>query len=415
MKKIIISVIAIVLVVAAYLGQVAYMGTLNQKLFELALQPNDFASVEDVKFEKGFFTSKANFRVYIKTEGADLLSFGLGQMPISVEVRFKNNVFAKDNMSVSIENPLYELLQGNFDGKMTMDKVFLNIKASVSLFGNVKFTSQFTDIDIEQNKLIIKLKNFIIQSQTDLSGKIYGAKVDLEELFVNVPQYYGADKIVLKNLHIDERLDKGVGYSEYMEQMFLAGKRDVSIEQMQIYDANLLDIKANSQSSSENGLGRANTKLTIKSASSALAQMKLDDISSTFEVRNLSLQALFDAQILDYSENTNFDELISTFFSSKPNIELKSLTFNANGRKVSSKGALRGLDKGYEATFSVESEAVPSDIIPPLQLLGINELFVEKEGKYFLDFVLQSDFETTKMSLNGADISGNNEAIINVD
>lgn len=413
MKKIIISVIAIVLVVVAYLGQVAYMGTLNQKVFELASQPNDFVSIEDMKFEKGFFTSKANFLMYIKTDGADLLSFGLGQMPIAVEVRFKNNVFAKDNVDISLENPLYELLKGNFEGKMTMDKVFLNTKASVSLFGNIKLITQFTDIDIEEKELIIKLKNFIIQSQVDLNSKIYDSKVDLEELFVNVPQYYGADKIALKNLHINENLDKGVGYSEYMEQMFLAGKRDVSIEQMQIYDVNLLDIKANSQSSSENGLGKASTKLTIKSVSSALAQMKLDDISSTFEVSNVSLQALFDAQNLEYID---FEELIPVFFSSKPSIELKSLTFNANGRKVSSNGVLKGTEKGYEANFFTESEAVPSEIIPPLQLLGINELFVEKEGKYYLDFALQSDFINTKMSLNGKDMSDTNDnAIISVD
>lgn len=408
MKKIIISVIAIVLVVVAYLGQVAYMGTLNQKVFELASQPNDFVSVEDMKFEKGFFTSKANFLLHIKTDGADLLSFGLGQMPIGVEVCFKNNVFAKDNVDISFENPLYELLKGNFEGKMTMDKVFLNIKASISLFGNIKLTSQFTDIDIEEKDLIIKLKNLIFESQMDLSGTIYGAKVDLDELFINVPQYYGADKIVLKNLHINERLDEGVGYSEYMEQMFLTGKREVSIEQMQIYDVSLSDIEANSQSSSEDGLGKASTELSIKSVSSALAQMKLDDISSAFEVSNVSLQALFDAQNLEYID---FDQLIPVFFSSNPNIELKSLTFSSNGREVSSNGALKGTQNGYEANFFIESEAVPSEIIPPLQLLGINELFAEKGGKYILDFALQSDFTNTKMNLNGKDISN----IINVD
>ena len=415
MKKIIIAVALIVLVVGAYLGQVAYMRTLNQKLFELSSQENDFVSIEDMDFQKGFFSSKANFLLYIKTEATDLVSLGLGQMPISVEIRFKNNIFAKDNVNVNFENPLYELMKGSFDGEMSMDKIFLNIKASISLFGNVKLTSKFTDIDIQQDDFLIKLNNFLVESKMDVSGKFYGSKLNLDEFALSFPSYSGMENFSIKNLHVEEFLDKGVDYTEYLGQAFVAGKAKASIEQMQIYDFNFLNIESNSQSSSsKNGLVKASIDTTIKSIASPLMQIKLDDLSSNLEMNNVAWEVLMDSENLS-NEIIDSQEFALNFFSSFPSIELKSLNFSSNGRKITSKGDLRGSPKEYNATFFIESEAVPSEIFPPLQFLGINELFVEKEGKYILDFAFHSNYKDTKMALNGEDISSENDAIINVD
>lgn len=414
MKKIIIAAVIAVLVVAAYLGQVAYMGTLNQKVFDIFSQPNDFVSVEDMKFEKGFFTSKANFRLYIKTDAADLFSFGLGQMPISVDVRFKNNVFARDNVIISIENPFFELLKDNFGEQMTMDKTLLNAKISVSLFGNINTKTEFSDIDIQQNELIIKLKKLSAESKMDLKGKIYGSKADLGELFINVPNYYGADKIAIKNLHYDERLDKGVDFAEYVNQGFYSNKVKASIEQMQVYEISITGIESNSQSSTENGLGKGSVNTSIKSISSPLLQIQFDNINSTLEMSNISLQALVYMQNLGESADTlsDFNEFVRVFFDTNPSIELKSLTFKANEKNVSSKGSLKGSSKEYSINFLVESEATPSELVPPLQFLGIDQLFAQKDGKYILDFALQSDFENIKMSLNGVDISGDETSSI---
>lgn len=412
MKKIIIGVIAVVLVVAAYLGQVAYMGTLNQKLFELSSQPNDFVSIEDIKFEKGFFTSKASFLVYLKASEEDLFLFGgLGQMPISVEVRFKNNVFAKDNVSVDFANPLFELLKGSFEGEnMIMDKIFLSVKASISLFGNVKLTSKLNDIDIQNPEFAIKSKNFTGETRVDLKGNIYGSKFAIDEFALSVQDYIRHD-FAFKNVRAEEILDKGISYTEYFTQPYTS-KTTGSIESVKLYDFSLTDIKSNSQTSvDKDGLIKADYTTSIKNINSPSMQVNLDDINSNFAMSNLSwavLQNFAVASPVDYDDLQGF---AAEFFRSSPKIELKNLDFSANGRKVSSKGEITGSSKEYSANFFVESEAVPGEIVPLFQFLGINELFVEKEGKYILDFAFYSDYESEKVSLNGEDLgdSGENE------
>ncbi len=129
---------------------------------------------------------------------------------------------------------------------------------------------------------------------------------------------------------------------------------------------------------------------------------------------NISLQALVYMQNLGESADTlsDFNEFVRVFFDTNPSIELKSLTFKANEKNVSSKGSLKGSSKEYSINFLVESEATPSELVPPLQFLGIDQLFAQKDGKYILDFALQSDFENIKMSLNGVDISGDETSSI---
>ena len=89
MKKIIIAALAVGLVLVAYLAQVAYMGKLNQQFFEQNIKPNDFVSFENVKFEKGFFTSKASFEGRIKAEAYQLASSATRVRVVSKRIQSK--------------------------------------------------------------------------------------------------------------------------------------------------------------------------------------------------------------------------------------------------------------------------------------------------------------------------------------
>lgn len=181
MKKIIIAALAVVLVLVAYLAQVAYMGKLNQQFFEQNIKPNDFVSFENVKFEKGFFTSKASFEGRIKAEAYQLASSAeFGEwLTFSVDMELKNNAFAKDNVIIKVQSPVFAAFQEIFSGlEMDFNENLLDIRAGVSLFGKVSVRTKVADIDFKEGENSFKLVGASGQSELDLSGKMLKSSAD---------------------------------------------------------------------------------------------------------------------------------------------------------------------------------------------------------------------------------------------
>lgn len=417
MKKIIIAAVVAVLVLVAYLAQVAYMGSLNEKIYTLiTTHKNDIVSIEIVDFQKGFFNHKAKVNLYIKIPNDDMVrGMGLSQTPIPAEIHLKNNIFAKDNIIIDIENPLYEIMKGalaSSDGQMNFDKVFLRIKIALSLSQKIAVKTEFTDIDIKQQGLEFSLKNFGGTLSMDTNGVLYDTVVNLDELNFKMNVWGNTLSFFIGKTIFDSKFEAGVTFDDYLNNLTagVAGKSKGSIEKISFDDLTITGIKYDENSSVENELINSVADINIQSITSDLKGIFLDNIRSHIEIGNFSPTFL---NVLErYNPSINDETILMEFFASNPVVEVSDLSFNSKGKEFNSQGTLRGSLSDYHITFSAQSQAAPSEILPPFSFIGIDEFFVQKDGKYVADFLLESDYKSTKMLLNGKDISKEETVIV---
>lgn len=415
MKKIIIAAVIAVLVLVAYLAQVAYMGSLNEKIYTLiTTYKNDIVSVEISDFQKGFFNHKAKVNLYVKIPDDDMMMRGMGlsQTPIPAEIQLKNNIFAKDNIIISIENPLYEVMKGalaSSEGQMNFDKVFLRIKIALSLSQKIAIKTEFTDIDIKQQGLEFSLKNFGGTLSMDTNGVLYDTVVNLDELNFKMSFWGNTLSFFIGKTMLDSKFEAGVKFDNYLNNL-AAGKSKGSIEKISFDDLTITGIKYDENNSVENEIINSVADINIQSITSDLKGIFLDNIRSHIEIGNFSPTFL---NVLErYNPYINDETILMEFFASNPVIEVSDLSFNSKGKEFNSQGTLRGSLSDYRITFSAQSQAAPSEILPPFSFIGIDEFFVQKDGKYLADFLLESDYKSTKMLLNGKDISKEETVIV---
>lgn len=417
MKKIIAAAVIVALVLIAYLGQVAYMGTINSKIYpliasQLDSSKNDFFKIETLDFQKGFFTSKASFHLYIETD--DPLLMLLDKTPIPIDVYLKNNIFAKDNISIDFKNPFYELIQElNVEAseKIKVDKIFLNLKMSLSPTQTdaIALKGKITDLDIQTKDFLLKLDNFTLSFTLDENGTIYSSKGHLGEFSFNTlsnMHNLSNTSFSVKNVNIDEKMG-GVHFSQYFGGIN-SGESTLNIKQMSIGDFTFSDIVLNvtNMITEEVDLLDSIIDLNITNISSREG-LVLDNISSHLEIGNLSIPLI--SYLQDYNPPyRSLDVPLMDFFSTYPVVELSGLSFSSKGKEFNAQGVLRGSLDEYSLQFFAQSETVPNEILPFLNIIGgSSEFFVEKDGKYNLDFSLKSDYKKSIMTLNGKDLSQN--------
>ena len=411
MKKLVIAVALLVLVVAAYLAQVAYIGSLNQKFFELQTQDNELLTLTDKHFEKGFFTSKASFAGVINTnaypfnqlapneaaELSELFSF-------EANLRFKNNIFAKDNVIIELKSPAFELLSEIFAGKIKADKDFLTITAGVSVFGKVKVKAKLADIDFKEGANSFKLVGLVSQSELDLQGLIKNATLNIDEIVIVDASSFAPFSFELKAFNYEFDYGKGIKMSEYINTLVPEGKGFGSIKSIKVADLTLSELKTSVQSAvkkaDDDDFINVKSNFRVKSIVSPLFQVEISDLNGEFDMDNISLAFL---QAVNSGDLwlLNSQELARVFLASHPTLSLKSLNFNSKGKKFSSKGEMTGTQDSYKLHYEALSEARLGEILPPLAMIGIDGIFVEKDGKYALNFDLESDVRTTKINING--------------
>lgn len=417
MKKIIIAAVVAVLVLVAYLAQVAYMGSLNEKIYSfITTYKNDIVSIEVSDFQKGFFNHKAKVNLYVKIPDDDMvrgMGMGLSQTPIPAEIHLKNNIFAKDNIIIDIENPFYEIMKGalaSSEGQMSIEKVFLRIKIALSLSQKIAIKTEFTDIDIKERGFEFKLKNFGNTLYADMNGSLYDAVVNLDELDFKMNFWGDTLSFFIGKTIFDSKFEAGVKYDDYLNNL-AAGKSKGSIEKISFDDLTITGIKFDGNSSVENELINLVADISIQAITSDLKGIFLDDIRSHIEIGNFS-PTFFNALERYNPYLMDEESFLMEFFASNPVVELSDLSFNSKGKEFNSQGALRGSLNDYSINFSAQSQAAPSEILPPFSFIGIDEFFVQKDGKYVMDFLLESDYKSTKMLLNGKDISEEETVVI---
>lgn len=416
MKKIIIAALAVVLVLVAYLAQVAYMGKLNQQFFEQNIKPNDFVSFENVKFEKGFFTSKASFEGRIKAESYQLASSAeLGEwLTFSVDMELKNNAFAKDNVIIKVQSPVFAAFQEIFSGlEMDFNENLLDIRAGVSLFGKVSVRTKIADIDFKEGENSFKLVGASGQSELDLSGKMLKSSAEIKDFtFVDAPTSF-----TMSDLAYEENYGKGVSIMEYFAGVAVADGKG-SIRSVKVDDISLSELAFTSQSAKTQNQSlpeagemlASKVNISIKSVESPMMQIKLDDIKGEFEVENVSMEFVQAFYAGEFGAILP-DDMLQIFFATQPVVKFSN-TFNSKGKKFNSNGDLQGTSSNYAFRYNAQSEAKLSEIFPPFMFIGIDNFFVQNGDKYSLDFKFESDFNVSKMSVNGEEINFNSDKII---
>ena len=406
MKKLVVAAAVLVLVVVAYLAQVAYMGSLNQKFFELQTQDNEFLTLTDKHFEKGFFTSKASFAGVINTnaypfnqlapsdaaEFSELFSF-------EANLHFKNNIFAKENVIIELKSPAFELLSEIFAGKVKIDKDFITISAGVSVFGKVKLKAKFADIDFKDEAGSFRLVGLSSGGELDLQGLLKNTTFKIDEfIFADA-----SGEFELKALNYELDYGKGVKISDYARSA-TEGRGFGSIKSIKIMDITLSELKASTQSAikkaDDDELISAKSNFGIKSIVSPLFQVQISDLNGEFDMDNISLALV---QALNSGDLWMLNSPLAAFLASNPTLSLKSLNFDSKGKKFSSKGEMTGTQEGYKLHYEALSEARLGEILPPFAMIGIDGIFIEKDGKYSLNFNAEYDSKvgTTKINLNG--------------
>lgn len=408
MKKIIIAALAVGLILVAYLAQVFYMGALNQKIYDFMTVENKYYSIKNKTFEKGFFSSKANFEVVFNFEefGYPLNSFVvLGQMlpPIKATVTLKNNIFASDNINIDIENPFHKIYSDlNIkDDNVIFDKVFLNIKANASLFNKINVKYKINDITLKPN---LTLSGLNFQTELDKEGKIHSLNIDLGEFsFSEVSSLDLTEKISLKNLHYEETIDKGVNFSDFLEG-YRSGKAKFNLENLEALNISFDDIKIDGRNDVNNDKMSGIINLNIKNINSPLSEVKLDDIKAQI-TSNLSVNFLKHLSEEGYYTPTSDEKIFFDFLATEPIIELTNLSFNSNGKKVVMKGTFKGFQEQSSTNLSIQSEALMGEIFPILNFFNIDEYFIEKDGGFALDLLLTTLGNDSKIILNGQELN----------
>lgn len=417
MKKIIIAAVVAVLVLVAYLAQVAYMGSLNEKIYSfITTYKNDIVSIEITDFQKGFFNHKAKVNLYVKIPDDDMvrgMGMGLSQTPIPAEIHLKNNIFAKDNIIIDIENPFYEIMKGalaSSEGQMSFEKVFLRLKIALSLSQKIAIKTEFTDIDIDKEGFVLKLQKLNGILLTDANGSLYDAALNLDKFDFKVNVWGSTLSFFIGKTIFDSKFEAGVKFDDYLNNLAAAQSKG-SIEKISFDDLTITGIKYDENSSVENELVNSVADISIQAITSDLKGIFLDNIRSHIEIGNFS-PTLLNA-LEHYNPYLMDDEsFLMELFATNPVIELSDLSFNSKGKEFNSQGALRGSLNDYRINFSAQSQAAPSEILPPFSFIGIDEFFVQKDGKYVADFLLESDYKSTKMLLNGKDISKEEAVVI---
>lgn len=417
MKKIIIAALAVVLVLVAYLAQVAYMGKLNQQFFEHNIQPNDFVAFENVKFEKGFFTSKASFEGRIKAEPYQLAS-SAEWLTFSVDMEFKNNAFATDNVIIKVQSPVFAALQEVFLGsKAKFNENLLDIRAGVSLFGKASVRTKIADIDFKEGENSFKLVGASGQSELDLSGKMLKSSAEIKDFtFVDASEY-APISFTMSDLAYEENYGKGVSIMEYFAGAAVADGKG-SVKSVKVDDISLSELAFTSQSAKTQNQSlpeagemlASKINISVKSVESPMMQIKLDDIKGEFEVENVSMEFVQAFYAGEFGAILP-DDMLQIFFATQPVVKFSN-TFNSKGKKFSSNGDLQGTSSNYAFRYNAQSEAKLSEIFPPFMFIGIDNFFVQNGDNYSLDFKFESDFNLSKMSVNGEEINFNSDKII---
>lgn len=419
MKKIIAIIVLLALILAAYFGQVAYLGSAHHKLYQSLVEDNDFIRVENESFEKGFFTSSAKFTAFVSFPPhyyEPIVSQVIAQTPISVELRFKNNIFAHDEIQAIIANPFAQILAalGESSGmNVNLDDVFLDIKGGVTIFGKAYFDAKFGNVALSDAQSSAKIDNLTFGGEVDLEKElILALNFALNSLEITDSGPFQPINLSVNGIKWSEKYEKGVKFEDLMAGIYSA-KNTGSIDKVRIYELNIDSIKTSNagalRGEGEDAVMDGAADLSIGKIHSDIYHIDIEDFYLKLDYSDLSVLSL--RMLQDYYASLGDinapspDEIALSFVLSKPKITMSDFHLSSRGKKFSANGEFSGSTQQMSSILKASSEVLPSVIVPFFAVFEIDKKFIEKDGKYEFEARYESDFNQTKFSINGEEIN----------
>lgn len=434
MKKLIAALVVVLIALGAYFGQIYYTSNkvaqafekdegIANSLYTIMGARLKYANIAEKSFTKGFWHSQAKFTLYfdfasiLAESGYDMGEAGffgamLSEVPFYVSADIKNSMFASENVVISMENPFFDMLQliaNESATELNIDKNLFVITGKISP-KKTKLTIKFTDILAKNadKKDALKLDGLVIESELNNENKIISNAIKISDFFINSQEDGENAKFELKKLSFKEHFNEPVGFEGYLAGIY-DGQSVSSIESVRVDNAVLKGIstKGNIDIDEKNGVLGIKGVLNIGEISTEKPLIK--HFKSDIDIQNLSLSLIgiferFGGAMSLYM----FDvaELNELFFSKKPLINFKEFSFDFEGKKFDSNATLDGDTRGFEGEVRAKSEFRPSELFKALGVKDgdfseIDGAFAEKDGKFVLNFQVSSNFELTKLFLNG--------------
>ena len=393
--------------IIAYFAQLFYIGSINKDIFDQFTKENDIYKVENVNFQKGIFRSNASFDLVFKDSS---LSSALKEKT-PVKIVFHNNFFYKNNLEIDFGNPFKEL------DPILKDKLLAKIYVDITLAKEMKLSVHFSDF----NSSNLYHVNFISKNMIadiDLNKNMLMQSISLNIDEISFKSKYDIKPIIYKGISYKEEYKNGINLLNITKDV-RESISNISIENINIYE--FVDI---SKIYLGNILSFNDDNKTFKD------ELKLDiakiRISSKFmpeqNISNVNLNLVFnnisksDLNELVNGRYVNQDNFLENFASYRPNFTLSNFSLVKDGKNIVAKADGLMEDFGYKINSNIISDSKISEIFPASVILNLDDYFVEKDGKYEMDFVFDStDENSTKMSINGKDVISNNNTTFLID
>ncbi|TQR30357.1 hypothetical protein DMB92_07815 [Campylobacter sp. MIT 99-7217] len=394
MKKIIAAVCIVAFVVLAYLGQVFYMGNLHEKNFNdfvQKLQTWKYAKIEDVVFEKGFFNSKASFK--LASQENDFMV----NVAFLITADFKNSIFTQDVIEgqINLTEPFLSLV-GDILPNGSVARFSVNSHLNSDF--DIKFI--FSDIDVQRAEGTLLLKNFVLNFTMTNQGSILFSDMNIDEFrFEDFNPFMGRVSVKLEKVYSDFSSKEGINLKDYLSKVS-DSQTKFSIYRLSMNDVVLDELNLEDIVQTEGNVSfNESVKLYIKEVNLGQLspdQRTLQDIKLDFVAQSLN-QVLYS---FDYDPVDILEDKL--FLSTNPKLKLQDFSFSRAGAKFSSKGEANfSADEEVNANFSAKSDVLPSQILPILALFGADELFEKKDDIYVLDLNATGSVKKPTTMING--------------
>lgn len=417
-KTSILASVTIAVLLLAYFAQVYFMSEASQKAYEkLVAYKHPYYTILDINITKGLFNSKAEFLV--KINGNNILdstdeneqSYEVIRFlktlenidGINLVVNTKNNVFAKNNIEILLANPSYdEKSKGDLASIKYPVSAYFDLSLSAQIKGDL--TLKLADMDVKMGKESLLSQNTYLVLKDFSSNELkFGALELNSDKFIAGSK---RDKIDIQKLNYVENFKQAINIAQHHDAYvlgkgFFESKGVFSLEKLsfQGVDINKLTLETQIEKNNEESF---NMPFKFSIAEIANAGMNVKNIKFDLNTNNISSKWFNTISSSQSSGEFYFD----LFASTSPKIELNDFSITINDANISAKAQASFTKDASKANANVISDKKLGEIHLMFALLGFDSMFVQKDGKYVLDFIYDdSDKNNITAKLNENDIS----------
>lgn len=383
MKKI-ISILAILII--AYFAHIFYISKLNQKIFNLITQNTEFYKIENVNFNQGFFKSHATYDIVFTNLNKNLKS--------KVELNMYNNFFTSKNIEGNFSSPFFDSdeILGKFNTKIT--------------FNDANFNIYFNDINLNHKKENFIFKGLKANILFDKQIKIKNTSLNIDQIIVD--SFY--EHIKIDNISFNNHINTALHINEFLNT-FHESEQEIKISNLDIDKINFTNIISRMDINlNDNNTLNFNMSLNIDNISNEITPDSKEEIKNL--KLNLSLNQISKKILenlnkeLNQGEKPNLEVYLKEFLKFNPSLNMQEFSFFKDKKEIKMNANIQTYNTDYQIKATITSDEKISKLFPSTIFIGgFDEYFVQKNGKYIMDFSLNNTENDFHMKINGNDLN----------